>query len=281
MKRATLVVVGWAIAAPTFAQTPHVVNARLSTHAAQPDLARAINAIVTAQADPAWIGYTVPVLNRPEDSRFDGWSERCRLEQRSSEAPDAAFVAGPIKLEPSPTVMVLLRAQNSQLQRIRTLSSDCEVDAGGLPFHWFDAVNPAQSVAYLQTFISSAGHDLSEPALAAMAMHADRSASTALLDLARNGTVPRFRQRALVWIARRAESQASGVISDAIERDSDIEVKRQAVFALSQLPSAEGVPLLIKLAQSSTNPDVRKQAIHWLGQSKDPRALSFFEGILR
>ena len=56
--------------------------------------------------------------------------------------------------------------------------------------------------------------------------------------------------------------------------------KKRAVFALSQLPKDEGVPLLMKVARTNLNPKVRKQAIFWLGQSGDPRALAFFEKIL-
>ena len=56
--------------------------------------------------------------------------------------------------------------------------------------------------------------------------------------------------------------------------------KKRAVFALSQLPANEGVPKLIEVASSHSNPAVRKQAMFWLGQSKDPRALAFFERIL-
>ena len=113
-----------------------------------------------------------------------------------------------------------------------------------------------------------------------MALHRDAAASAAILDLAKNGA-PRLRQRALFWIARRAESQAAGIITQAIDNDPDAEVKKQAVSALSQLPRDEGIPLLIKLARSHTNPVVRKQAMQWLGQSNDPRALSFFEEVLR
>jgi HEAT repeat protein len=57
-------------------------------------------------------------------------------------------------------------------------------------------------------------------------------------------------------------------------------VKKRAVFALSQLPKDEGVPLLISVARTNRNPVVRKQAMFWLGQSNDPRALEFFEQIL-
>jgi HEAT repeat protein len=122
--------------------------------------------------------------------------------------------------------------------------------------------------------------DQSESALSAIALHRDAAASSAILDLAKNGT-PRLRQRALFWIARRAESQAAGIISQAIDGDPDNDVKRQAVSALAQLPRDEGTPLLIKLARSHANPVVRKQAMQMLGRSQDPRALSFFEDVLK
>ena len=52
------------------------------------------------------------------------------------------------------------------------------------------------------------------------------------------------------------------------------------MFALSQLPTDDGVPRLIDVARTNRNPAVRKQAIFWLGQSRDPRALAFFEEVL-
>jgi hypothetical protein len=50
---------------------------------------------------------------------------------------------------------------------------------------------------------------------------------------------------------------------------------------LSQLPKDEGVPKLIDVARKHRNPEVRRQAMFWLGQSNDPRALAFFEEVLR
>jgi hypothetical protein len=35
------------------------------------------------------------------------------------------------------------------------------------------------------------------------------------------------------------------------------------------------------VAKNNRNPEVRKQAMFWLGQSQDPRALTFFEEVLR
>jgi HEAT repeat protein len=84
----------------------------------------------------------------------------------------------------------------------------------------------------------------------------------------------------LFWLAQRASRQAAGTITEAIDRDPDTEVKKKAVFALSQMPKDEGVPLLIGVARNNANAAVRKQAMFWLGQSKDPRAVKFFEEIL-
>jgi hypothetical protein len=40
------------------------------------------------------------------------------------------------------------------------------------------------------------------------------------------------------------------------------------------------VPKLIEVARTNRNPAVRKQAMFWLGESKDPRAVKFFEEVL-
>lgn len=57
-------------------------------------------------------------------------------------------------------------------------------------------------------------------------------------------------------------------------------MKTKAVFALTQMPDNEGVPKLIHVARTNRNAEVRKKAMFWLGQSKDPRALAFFEEVL-
>jgi hypothetical protein len=282
MRTTVVVVAGLLVSSTAFAQQPSFVNAKVVSRSAQPDVPRAIAAIVKAQVEPAWIGYAVPVINNEMTGRNDGWSERCRLEQQRVDPTTNAPAPGPIRLEAAPTVMVLLRVQAGEIRRVRSFSGDCQVDAGGLQLYWMGDVNAAQSVDFLRALVTgvAVARDQSESALSAMALHRDPAAAAAILDLAKNGA-PRQRQRALVWIARRAESQAVGIITQAIDNDPDVEVKRQAVSALSQLPRDQATPLLIKLARSHTNPAVRKQAMSLLGQSQDPRALSFFEEVLR
>ena len=88
------------------------------------------------------------------------------------------------------------------------------------------------------------------------------------------------RGQALFWLSQKAGQRAAKAIADAIENDPETEVKKKAVFALSQLPKDEGVPKLIAVARKNRNKEVRKDAMFWLGQSNDPRALAFFEEVL-
>lgn len=103
-----------------------------------------------------------------------------------------------------------------------------------------------------------------------------------LLALAKNTDVPTSnRKDAVFWLSQEAGDAATKGLSEIAENeDEDKSVREQAVFALSQLPRDEGVPVLIRLARTNRDPNVRRKALFWLGQSDDPRALKLFEEIL-
>lgn len=65
-----------------------------------------------------------------------------------------------------------------------------------------------------------------------------------------------------------------------VHSETDIDVRESAIFALSQRPRDEGVPILIDIVRTSPEPRLRKSAMFWLGQSGDPRAIALFEELL-
>jgi hypothetical protein len=94
------------------------------------------------------------------------------------------------------------------------------------------------------------------------------------------------RQDAMQWLARFAGGALAGRPNDPFGMDdeggtADEELKSHAVFVLSQLPRGEGTPTLLEVARSNASPRVRSQALFWLGQSGDPRAIAIFEQLLR
>jgi HEAT repeat protein len=58
-------------------------------------------------------------------------------------------------------------------------------------------------------------------------------------------------------------------------------VRRRAVSELQSMPDGEGVPLLIEFAKTTKDTEVRRQSISALTQSRDGRALSFLEEVLK
>jgi hypothetical protein len=211
-----------------------------------------------------------------------GCCDGCRLEPGSTSSVNRPpAMPGPIPLEGGRIFFVLYRVERGEVDRIRLFSEDCPLDGGGLTLHWLTDVRPTDSVAVLSSFLAAtAVRKIADSALSALAMHQEPAALDRLISSARDGATSHIRGQSLFWLSQRAGERAVGAISEAIARDPETDVKKRAVFALSQLPKDEGVPLLIQVARTNGNPAVRKQAMFWLGQSKDPRALRFFEEIL-
>ena len=103
-----------------------------------------------------------------------------------------------------------------------------------------------------------------------------------LIDIARDGSRPEdVREQAVFWVGQRAADAATVGRDDLVAgEDDDIEVRKSAVFAISQQSRQEAVPVLMEVAETSRFVEVRRSAVFWLGQTGDPRALDFFEQIL-
>ena len=89
------------------------------------------------------------------------------------------------------------------------------------------------------------------------------------------------RRHAIHMIGERAGKRSLDLLRETVESSSaDTQVQMQAVHAISERPAEESVPLLIKVARTHPNQQVRRRAIHVLGESGDPRALEFFREVL-
>lgn len=273
------------------AQPGSISNGRVETIAAPGGLAAAVRDVSSRASEAFWVGYAVPILEGRRGSccywsdagmRGDACGVGCRLEPAPGGGQAVTIDAGgkAVPLEGASTVLVLARVEHGAVTRIRTFAEDCPLDAGGRTVFWANGVMAADSLTWLASLVDL-DQKIAQGALAAIAMHRDAEATSRLIALARAHVSARVRGDALFWLAQRAGARVGSTITDAIASDPETEVKRRAVFALSQLPKDEGVPLLIQVARTNRNLEVRKQAMFWLGQSKDQRAIAFFEEILR
>jgi len=344
----------FAIVTSAFAQ-PRVSNAKLETRAVPGSLDAEFRAIENQQTGPAWIAYSAPAI--PGESSMCCWNtsngvtcQGCMLEP-GGVATFPATGAQTVHLEGPTEFFVFFRIENKQVQKIRTFSPDCNIDAGGLPMILLTGVKPGESVALLEALTVRAASNVGperrivNSAIPAIGMHRDPAADAALdrltaasqpveirseavfwlgnargahgfealqrilkndpsdrvreravfglsrskepgaipemVRVAREDASARVRGQALFWLAQTAARQVSeDAIRQALANDPETEVKKKAVFALTQMKNGDGVPLLIEIARSNKNPALRKEAMLWLGRSKDPRAVKFFEDVL-
>ena len=180
----------------------------------------------------------------------------------------------------SQPVRVSLTLRNRQVIALRTF-------VGG---HWRNAaaakdlgtIRPQEAAAYFLHLAGSRSDLSGDPVLPAI-LADSVTIWPSLLHLARSTRLPMERRRSAVFWLGQAAGAAVDAALDSIAGDTgtEREVRKQAVFALSQRSSAEAVPALIRIARTNRDPELRKSALFWLGQSNDPRAVDLFEEILR
>ena len=287
------------LAAAVAAQQPRILNGRLNVQPAG-SLQQTFKTAVSAQTDIAWIGYSVPVgdpnwgsccWSSADGTTYMSGSFRdgnmpccgnCRIEPASSpatttrQAPaSGATSTGPVKLEAGGRMVVLFRIADRQVERIRSYSEDCELDAGGRQVTWLQDVRPAESVALLESMIGAdvdKRNRVANGALSAIAMHAEPSAAATLERLARSHAASSIRAESLFWIGQRSDQSAERTILQALEKDPSSDVRKKAVFALSQIKDDRGVDALIRAARTHQDAGTRGEAIFWLSQKAGRKA---------
>ena len=150
------------------------------------------------------------------------------------------------------------------------------------PGHDLGTVSPHEAASYLLNLASQSRPISGDPILPATL--ADSVVIwPSLLALARAAHVPHDRRlSAIFWLGQAAgDSVARALDSIALDDSAGREIRKHAVFALSQRSPDEAVPALIRIARGNRDPELRRTALFWLGQSEDPRAVDLFEEILR
>jgi HEAT repeat protein len=122
---------------------------------------------------------------------------------------------------------------------------------------------------------NSTDEEASKAAIFAISRFENEGARALLLELARNGKSVEIRKDAIFWVSQHGETAMDDLLR-IYATDSSSEVKKQVVFALKRMGTPRAFAKLYEIARS-TNEDteVRKDALHWIGQSGDKQSLDF------
>lgn len=87
-----------------------------------------------------------------------------------------------------------------------------------------------------------------------------------------------MRKKALFWAGQNPAMTAE--LIPFYDKLADREMKEQMIFVLSQRRSGPAMDKLFDIAKNDRDPELRKKAIFWLGQSRDPRVQQFLLDII-
>jgi HEAT repeat protein len=145
---------------------------------------------------------------------------------------------------------------------------------------WLSQHGSAETAEFLKTLYPKLEDDeLKEKVLFSFSqMHAART-DRWLLDVALNKNENiEIRKKALVWAG-----QGHAPIADLValyDRTDAFEMREQLIFVYSQRHEAEVVDKLLEIAKSDPDRELRKKALFWLGQSRDPRVAELLLQII-
>jgi HEAT repeat protein len=197
-------------------------------------------------------------------------------------------------------------ANITDFDKVNMSTLDCLVDLEGRPLLWLGSVEDAQSISFLdklyensqrekckrslmaavsthetkslvipclQKYVKDDNVDLRCQAVFWLAQQDHRDAFDILKNVVRNDASSKVRKDTVFWIGQKAKTNDLIVIVETVAlKDPEREVRKQAVFALSQAPDELGVDALINIARSQQDRSTQKEAVFWLGQKASEKA---------
>lgn len=107
------------------------------------------------------------------------------------------------------------------------------------------------------------------------ALSQQRGNESWLMDLATNNSENmELRKKALFW-AGQSKTTSLPELAALYDRVKEREMKDQLIFVYSQRREREAADKLMSIAKTEPDRELRKKAIFWLSQSKDPRVAEF------
>jgi hypothetical protein len=141
-------------------------------------------------------------------------------------------------------------------------------------------VDPTEAARYLLSLAPSIGGRNANEAISAAAIADATSIAPELTRLVQNGDAPiDARKDALFWLGESEIGAAE--FARLYDRSQPYALREQWTFVLSQRHDEDpALDKLIEIARGDSDVEIRKRAMFWLGQSRDPKAIQFLHDLI-
>ena len=155
-------------------------------------------------------------------------------------------------------------------------------DVRGQAVWWLGQKSTPTTISYLrQLYSRTESEDIRNNILHVISQSGDSAAGRWLLDIALDKSQPtESRKTALFFASQQRKIDGSALINmyDRVRGDHDMQ--EHLIWLISQRNDRTGVDKLIEIASNDPDRELRKTAIHWLGQMRDPRAQKFLLDLI-
>ena len=170
-------------------------------------------------------------------------------------------------------------ARAGQALRNYVERDDASNELRELAIFWLGQQNNPENARYLQGLYPKLNSQLKEKIIFSLSQMNDPENTQWIMNLALNESEPiEVRKQALFWAG-----QSGGSIADLIAlygRVTNVEMKEQLIFVYSQRNEKAAVDKLLDIAKNDSDREMRKKALFWLSQSNDPRVADFVAEII-
>lgn len=133
-----------------------------------------------------------------------------------------------------------------------------------------------------QLYRKALSSDLKDELMCAVSMH-DNAARrrTFLSSILSSDEGNKLRKQAAFWLGQNDDdAEALRLLEKTALNDHSTEVRKQVVFAISEMHTTAAENVLIELAQNREDTEIRKEAIFWLAQNASKRAIATLKEAL-
>jgi hypothetical protein len=149
---------------------------------------------------------------------------------------------------------------------------------------WIGNSKDPKSLGILKRiFANESDEKVREHIIFAMSLGQGRDVVKEIIHIAKTDKSTKVRRQAIFWLGQMATKESIGALKNVVkgdDTDADIELKKHALFALTQTKDKEAEDMIFDIAKNHKNPHLRKTAMFWLGEMNSDRALELYEKIL-
>jgi hypothetical protein len=248
-------------------------------------VATSLDREVTAAAgtsEPVWIAWREPMIDGERNmcsfysDRDYGYGIRGDVLDGGINGdwhvPQIKPSTGPVQLEGGAGLVILARIVDKRVERLHTLGDDCPIDANGRTVYWLNGVTTTESLRFLETLAHpdyanmtrTGAQNLVNDSMSAIALHRGAEGDAVLDRMATSEPDASLRHTAARLLGTNRGAHGFDTLRRLLATDKTTDGHRAVASALAQTRQPQTADILLTLAKTDPDPQVRSDVIYYL-----------------